>query len=114
MWFRRDYSECVSKIIASQQEARLLRLKMDQREQNQRNILDSLLPSLNLALSGGEGNGKSWSQFNLNGIEISRARSLLEEAEIFYGQDEIELSLNAALRAWIHWDRFSRKNDTRF
>ena len=113
-WFRRDYSECVSRIIAAQQGARLLRLKMDQREQNQRNILDSLLPSLNLAFSGGEGNGKSWSQFNLNGIEFSRARSLLEEAEIFYGQDEIELSFNAALRAWIHWDRFSRKNDTRF
>ncbi|MBN2319987.1 MAG: L,D-transpeptidase [Acidobacteria bacterium] len=111
---RRDYSECISKIFTAQLEARLLSLRMDQREQNQKNILDTLIPSLNLALSGGEGNSKSWAQFNLNGIEITRARSLLEEAEIFYGQDEIELSFNAALRSWIHWDRFSRKNDTRF
>jgi len=114
VWFRRDYSQCISKIISTEMEARLLRLKMDQREQDQRKILDSLLPSLTLAFSGGEGNRKSWSQFNLNGIEITRARNLLKEAEIFYGQDEIELSFNTALRAWISWDRFSRKNDTSF
>ena len=114
VWFRRNYSQCISKIISAEMEARLLRLKMDQREQDQRKILDSLLPSLKLAFSGGEGNRKSWSRFNLNGIEITRARNLLKEAEIFYGQDEIELSFNTALRARIFWDRFSRENDTRF
>ena len=114
VWFRRNYSQCIPKIISVEMEARLLRLKMDQREQDQRKILDALLPSLNLAFSGGEGNRKSWSQFKLNGIEITRARNLLKEAEIFYGQDEIELSFHYALRAWIFWDRFSHKNDIRF
>jgi len=114
VWFRRDYSGCVSKNLAAQLEARLLRMRMDQREQNHRDILDALLPSLDFALSGGEGNGKSWSQFNLDGIEITRARSLLKEAEVFYGQDEIELSFNTALRAWTFWDRYNRKNDSSF
>ncbi|MBN2241544.1 MAG: L,D-transpeptidase [Acidobacteria bacterium] len=114
VWFLRSYSECISKAIAVERKARLLRMKMDQREQDQRDILDALLPSLNLAFSGGNANKKSWSRFNLTGMEIARAKSFLQQAEIFYGQDEIELSFNTAHRALIFWGRFSRGNDGRF
>jgi hypothetical protein len=114
IWFRRDYAPCISTMAAIELDAKLLRLRMEQREQDQRKILDALISSLKFALTGRAAYNKIWVRFNLSGIEEARARSLLEEAEVFYAQDEIEMSFYAALNAWNAWDRFSSKNDLGF
>jgi hypothetical protein len=114
IWFRRNYSGCISMIFSAELEARLLSLKLRQRRRNQKRILEALLPSLNRVLSGRDTNGKIWTKLNLSDIEAARTESLLEQAGILHSKGEIEPAFNAVLRAWISWDHFTRKSDTRF
>ena len=69
---------------------------------------------MKLVLSGKEGTRKIWTGFNMNGLEEARAKSLLQQAEILYAQDEIEPAFHAAFRALISWNSHSSSNDTRF
>lgn len=113
-WFRRDYSGCIPAMVEAVRDTKLLKLKLEQRERGQIKVLDALLPSLRLVLMGNGKSQKVWTQFNLNGMEQSRARSLLEEAEVFYAQEEYDLSFNAAIRSLISWNRFSDGHDLSF
>lgn len=113
-WFLRDYAPCIYPLVEAIRDAKLLKLKLEQREQEQIKVLDDLLPSLRLVLTGSGKNPKVWTQFNLNGMEQARARSLLEEAEVFYAQEEFDLSLNTALRSLMSWNRFSDGHDLSF
>ena len=111
---RRDYSPCVSKIFAAELEARLLTLKLEQRKQDQKKMVEDLLLSLGLALSGNKDNGKIWAKFNLSSVEEARTGSRLQEAKTLYAQGEIESAFHEAFRALISWNSFNHKNDSRF
>jgi hypothetical protein len=114
VWFQRNYSPCVSKIFAAELDAGLLILKLEQRKQDQKKILEDLILSLSLALSGNKENEKIWTRFNLIGIEEARTESLLQEAKKLYAQGKIESAFHTALKAKVSWDLFSQKNDSRF
>lgn len=113
-WFRKDYSRCSYMLVEAIRDAKRLKLKLEQREQAQIRILDALLPSLRLVLTGNGKGQKVWTQFNLSGIEQKRARNLLEEAEVFYAQEEFDLSFHTAFRSLISWNRFSDGHDLSF
>ena len=42
IWFRRDYSKCISMIFSVEMDARLLSLKLQQRKQNQKKTLKTV------------------------------------------------------------------------
>jgi hypothetical protein len=114
LWMRRDYSANLSSLLSILLDTRLLKLKLVQREKEQREKARAFISILRQELTSGNGSAKLWSRFNLSGIDQKRARSLLEQAEALKAQGEYETALTNVLRAWSSWQMHSQSNDLEF
>ncbi len=110
----RDYSGCISMLMAAECDTRLLDLKVRQRGQDQRRLVEALLPSLQRLVSGARNTRKIWEKYDREGIEGERARRLLGDASALYARNAVEPALEAALGALASWDSFARAQDTHF
>ncbi len=114
VWFRRDYSECISMLLSAGLDAQLLSWKLEQRQQEQKKKLEALLPILSQAILGNGRDNKIWARFDMRSTDEDRARSLLEEAQFLYAHGETEAAFTSALRAWASWNHFSLQSDSKF
>jgi hypothetical protein len=114
LWFRRDYSPCVSMLLSASLDAQLLSLKLEQRKEDQEKKLEVLIPTLSHELAGNRRDEKIWTRFNMRNTDKGRAGSLLEQAQFLHAHNEIESALTSALGAWVSWNRFSHQSDKDF
>jgi len=114
LWFRRNYSPCVSMLLSASLDAQILSLKLEQRKEDQEKKLEVLIPTLSHELAGNGRNEKIWTRFNMRNADKGRAGSLLEQAQFLHAHNEIESALTSALGAWVSWNRFSHQSDNDF
>lgn len=113
-WMLRDYSPSLSSMLSVLLDSQILKLKMIQRENEQRGKAEAFISILKQELAPGNGNAKLWSQFNLRSIDRNRARSLLGQAEFLTAQGEYESALTNALRASSSLRRHNESSDLEF
>lgn len=114
LWFRRDYSPCISMLLSTSLDAQLLSYELEQRRKDQERKLDTLISMLSHELSGNGRNKKIWNRFNMPNAQKEKAISMLEQAQFLKARGEIDNALLSALGGWASWIRFSHQSDADF